>query len=91
MINRNVIIGAVIAGVLAVGTSVAVLVSSSETPDKIDLSSIHTSEAPTEAPETTAPPETTTQAPTQAQEGEDVQSLSYQIAAYESDGKIRIE
>ena len=37
MINRNVIIGAVIAGVLAVGTSVAVLVSSSETPDKIDL------------------------------------------------------
>ena len=67
MINRNVIIGAVIAGVLAVGTSVAVLVSSSETPDKIDLSSIHTAETPTEAPETTAPPETTTQAPTQAQ------------------------
>ncbi len=91
MINRNVIIGAVIAGVLAVGTSVAVLVSSSETPDKIDLSSIHTAETPTEAPETTAPPETTTQVPTQAQEGEDVQSLSYQIAAYESDGKIRIE
>ncbi len=60
MINRNVIIGAVIAGVLAVGTSVAVLVSSSETPDKIDLSSIHTAETPTEAPETTAPPETTT-------------------------------
>ena len=48
MINRNVIIGAVIAGVLAVGTSVAVLVSSSETPDKIDLSSIHTAETPTE-------------------------------------------
>lgn len=92
MLNRNVIIGAVIAGVIAVGAAVAVLVSGSETPDKIDLSSIHTSEAPTtEVPETTAPPESTTQAPTQAQEDEDVQSLTYSIAVYEQDGKIRIE
>lgn len=91
MLNRNVIIGAAIAGVVVVGAAVAVLVSSSETPDKIDLSSIHT-EAPTQEPQTTAPPETTTAAPTQAvQEGENVQSLSYTIAAYESEGKIRIE
>lgn len=92
MFNRNVIIGAVVAGVIAVGAAVAVLVSGSETPDKIDLSSIHTTEAPTtEALETTAPPETTTQAPVQTQEGEDVQSLSYRIAVYESEGNIRIE
>lgn len=91
MINRNVIIGAAIAGVIVVGAAVAVLVSSSETPDKIDLSSIHT-EASTEAPETTAPPETTTAAPTEAsQESENIQSLSYTIAVYESNGKIRIE
>lgn len=91
MLNRNVIIGAVVAGVIAVGAAVAVLVSGSETPDKIDLSSIHTSEVPTEAPETTVPPETTEPATLAKPEGEEVQSLSYSIAVYESQGKIRIE
>lgn len=92
MLNRNVIISAAVAGVIVIGAAVAVIVSRSETPDKIDLSSIHTTEAPAQEPETTAPPETTPAPTTQtAAEGDEVQSLSYQIAAYESDGKIRIE
>lgn len=91
MANRNVIIGAMLTGAVVVGAAIAVVVSSAETPDKIDLSSIHTTEAPTTMEETT-PPVTETPAETSAAPAEnEAQSLTYTIASYEADGKIRIE
>lgn len=90
MSNRNLVVGAMLAGVVVAGAAVAVVVSSAETPDKIDLSSIHTTEESSIEETTAAESETTTAPETESAVSNDVQSLSYEIAAYQ-EGKISIQ
>ncbi|MDO4329694.1 MAG: hypothetical protein Q4C66_10200 [Lachnospiraceae bacterium] len=89
MMNRNIIIAAALSAVVITGAVVAVACSSRETPEPIDLSTIHTTSADsgsaqTAPPQTTeAPVEVTLESPGEslaaASKGE---SISYEISLY---------
>ncbi len=86
MTNRNIIIGAVLSGVVILGAVVAVACSSMETPDKIDLTSAHTTAAET----TKAPEDETSEAEPQPPQETGItlitgENLSYEIATYTKD------
>lgn len=91
MTNRNIIMGAVLSGVVIIGTVAAVACSSMETPDKIDLASTHTTAAQTTAaaseetaaPVTEAAEETTAVLIT-------AENISYELSTY-TDGNISIQ
>lgn len=87
MTNRNIIIGAALSCVVIIGAVVAVACSSMETPDKIDLTSTHTTAAET----TQAPTEETSEPQTEPTEETAItlvtgESIAYKLATYTSDG-----
>lgn len=91
MNNRNMIIGAVLSGAVIVGALIAVACSSRETPDKIDLSSTHTTaaQAPesTDAPAETVMAESTAEPEKETQAGNDAAgNISYTLSTYTADG-----
>ena len=91
MNNRNIIIGAALAGVVLAGAILAVACSSQETPEKIDLSTIHTTAAETLAPETSSQETAETGEESTEAESSSAQSISYEIAAYTEGDSISIE
>ncbi|MDO5416435.1 MAG: hypothetical protein Q4F29_04475 [Lachnospiraceae bacterium] len=93
MLKRNVIIGASLAGAVLVGALIAAACSGTETPDKIDLSTIHTTAAETMAPETSAAPATEAASENPSESGSetsDIKNVSYELASYQ-DGTITIQ
>ncbi len=90
MNNRNIIAGAALAGVVLAGAIVAVACSSRETPDKIDLSTIHTTGAETMAPETSQAPEETA-AETTKSPSQEIQNISFELSTYKEGDSISIQ
>lgn len=87
--NKKVLIGAIAAAVVIGGTAIGFILS--RTPEKADLSSIHT-EAATEPVKETMAPEPSTEAPTQSTETapEAASNITASIETYTS-GKISIQ
>lgn len=89
--NKKLIIGVSAAAVVAVAIGATVALMTSSTPEKIDLSSTHTTAAPTEAPETQ--PETlpeTEPETTSAASQEDVVGITADTDTYSS-GNVSIQ
>ncbi len=91
--NKKVILGISAAAVVAVIAGAGTALMTSAPPEKIDLSSTHTTSAPSEEetlpPETTASPETTAPEPSSRTE-ETIVKVSASIETYTS-GKVSIE
>lgn len=87
--NKKILIGAIGAAVVIGGVAIGLLLS--KTPEKADLSTIHT-EAPTEAPTETLPPATQAPETEESQENQEgaVSSVSASIETYTS-GKVTIQ
>ena len=87
--NKKILIGAIGAAVVIGGIAIGLLLS--KTPEKADLSTIHT-EAPTEAPTETLPPATQAPETEESQENQEgaVSSVSASIETYTS-GKVTIQ
>ncbi len=87
--NKKILIGAIGAAVVIGGVAIGLLLS--KTPEKADLSTIHT-EAPTEAPTETLPPATQAPETEESQENQEgaVSSVSASIESYTS-GKVTIQ
>ena len=87
--NKKILIGAIGAAVVIGGVAIGLLLS--KTPEKADLSTIHT-EAPTEAPTETLPPATQVPETEESQENQEgaVSSVSASIETYTS-GKVTIQ
>lgn len=92
MMNRNIIIATALSAVVIVGAIVAVACSSRETPDPLDLSTIHTTAADsaaetskpaaTEAPSAEVTQESPSESSSAASKGE---SIAYEISLYTAD------
>ena len=92
MKNRNLIIGTALAALVLAGVIFAVACSSSETPDKIDLSTIHTTAAETMAPETSSSPEESSSQPAETSSAEaDNQAISFHLETYTEGETISIQ
>lgn len=87
--NKKILIGAISAAVVIGGVAIGLILS--QTPEKADLSTIHT-EAATESPKETLPP--TTEAPTETvaptDSGDAASSVTANIETYTS-GKVSIQ
>ncbi len=87
MMNRNIIIAAALSAVVIAGAVVAVACSSRETPEPVDLSTIHTTADPgpsqTSAPRPTeATAEVTLESPGQPSAVSKGESIAYEISLY---------